>query len=275
MEIPLLKFFVLNDALHSTCDFNLMFAENDVSIYEVVRVEDGIPLFLDAHLRRLYDSARFEGKEIEITTTEIRRRLKILITQNRMVFGNIKFVYRWSASGDRQFYAWASPFFYPGKQQYKEGVHAETLFAERPNPNAKKVLTALRERADSQIEKHRCYEVVYVNSKNEITEGSRSNIFFVQNQHLVTSELSSVLPGVTRAVIIDLAKHHGIPVVEKKIPLSDLGKFSSCFLSGTSPKILPVSRLNAKTFDVNDHRVRFLMDIYDDLCKAEKENFQW
>lgn len=63
--------------------------------------------------------------------------------------------------------------------------------------------------------------------------------------------------------------------VEKKIPLSDLEKYSSCFLSGTSPKILPVSRLNAKTFDVNDHRVRFLMDIYDDLCKAEKENFQW
>lgn len=275
METALLKFFVLDDTLYSTCDFNLMFAENDVSIYEVVRVEDSIPLFLEAHLKRFYDSARLEGKVIEITAAEIRQRLRGLIEENGIVFGNIKFVYRWSASGDQQFYAWAMPFFYPNKQQYKEGVFVETMSAERPNPNAKKVLTLLRDRADEQIEKLRCFEVVYLNIKNEITEGSRSNIFFVHNQQLVTSELSSVLPGVTRAAVIDLANRHGIQVVERKIPLSDLDEFSSCFLSGTSPKILPVSRLSNRSFDVDDQGVRFFMDAYDGLCKKEKENFHW
>ncbi len=275
METALLNYFVLDETLYSTCDFNLMFAESDVSIYEVVRVEDSIPLFLGAHLKRFYDSARLEGKEIEITNAEIRQRLRVLIIENKIVYGNIKFVYRWSASGDKQFYAWAMPFFYPSEEQYEKGVLVETMPAERPNPNAKKVLTALRDLADKQIEMLHCFEVVYLNNKNEITEGSRSNVFFVYNQQLVTSELPSVLPGVTRAAVIQLARQHGIPVMEKRIPLSDLDAFSSCFLSGTSPKILPVNCLHENSFDVNERMVRFFMGAYDGLCKAEKESFQW
>ena len=275
METALLNYFVLDDTLRSTCDFNLIFAESDVSIYEVVRVEDAIPLFLEAHLERFYDSARLEGRQIDVNYSEIRLRIKGLIKENRIVFGNIKFVYRWSASGESQFFAWAMPFFYPNEQQYKNGVCVETISAERPNPNAKKVLTALRDRADEQIKKLKCFEVIYLNSNNEITEGSRSNIFFVQNQQLVTSELPSVLPGVTRAAVIQLAQQNGTPVTEKKISLSDLDEYSSCFLSGTSPKILPVSSLHGQTFDVKSSVVKFFMDAYDGLCKDEKNKFVW
>lgn len=275
METALLNYFVLDDVLHSTCDFNLMFAQNDVSIYEVVRVENGIPLFLDEHLKRFYDSAFLEEKKIDVTPSEIKVRLKGLIDENKLVFGNIKFVYRWSASGDQQFFAWAVPFFYPDKQQYTYGVLVETMFAERPNPNAKKVLTGLREQADEQIKKLRCFEVVYLNNKNEITEGSRSNVFFVKNQKLITPELSSVLPGVTRAAVIRLAQKYGIPLLEKEITLSDLDEFSSCFLSGTSPKILPVARLHNHTFVVENSVVRFLMETYEKLCEDEKETFHW
>lgn len=275
METALLHYFVLDDALYSTNDFNLIFGENEMSIYEIVRVENSIPLFLEAHLRRFYDSARFEGKEIGVTQDEISSRLKGLIKENKLRSGNIRFVYRWSASEDPQFLAWVVPFFYPDKEQYKSGVFVEPMFAERPNPNAKKVLTALRAQADEQIEKLGCFEVIYLNARNEITEGSRSNVFLIQNQQLATPELSGVLPGVTRAVVIKLAQQNRIPVVERKIPLTDLHPFSSCFITGTSPKILPVSRLHEHTFDVENPVMRFFMDAYDELCKSEKENFHW
>lgn len=275
METALLNYFVLEDALKSTCDFNLMFAEDEVSIYEVVRVENGIPLFLGHHLKRFYDSARLEDQEIGIPPEEVRQRLKLLIEENKLLYGNIKFLYRWSASVEEQFLAWAAPFFYPDEEQYKNGVFVETMPAERPNPNSKKVLTTLREQADEQIEKFRCFEVIYLNNKNEITEGSRSNIFFVQNRQLVTPELSSVLPGVTRAAVIQLAKNTGISVEEMKIPLSDLDGFSSCFLSGTSPKILPVALFHGHVFDVENPVMRFFADAYNTLCKDEKDRFRW
>jgi len=275
METALLNYFVLDDALHSTCDFNIMFAENDVSIYEVVRIDSAAPLFLEAHIKRFYESARLEGRVIPVPPELVRQSLKTLIHENMLVFGNIKFLYKWDASGNQHFFVWVMPFFYPNQEQYKNGVFVDVMNAERPNPNSKKVLIRLIEKADAQIAKNKCFEVIYLNGKNEITEGSRSNIFFVQDRKLVTPELSSVLPGVTRAAIIELARQSGITVVEKKIQLTDIGDFSSCFLSGTSPKILPVVKLHDHFFDVGNTVINFLMDAYIKLCNTEKKEFHW
>ncbi len=275
MEIALLNYFVQDDALYSTCDFNQMFAERDVIIYEVVRVENAAPLFLDAHLKRFYESARLEGREIPVPPEVVRQSLKVLIKENMLFFGNIKFLYRWSTAGSQQFLAWVVPFFYPDQEQYKNGVLVDVMKAERPNPNSKKVMIKLIEKADQHIAKNKCFEVVYLNRKNEITEGSRSNIFFVQDKQLVTPELPSVLPGVTRAAIIKLARQSGITVMEKKIHLTDLSDFSSCFLSGTSPKILPVARLYDQIFDMENSVMAFLMDAYNSLCNIEKKEFGW
>lgn len=275
METALLNYFVQDDALHSACDFNMMFAENDVSIYEVVRVENAAPLFLEAHLKRFYESAQLEGRVIPVHPELVRQSLKTLIHENMLIFGNIKFLYKWDASGNQHFFVWVVPFFYPNKEQYKNGVFVDVMKAERPNPNSKRVLIGLIEKADEQIAKNKCFEVIYLNGKNEITEGSRSNIFFIQDRKLVTSELPSVLPGVTRAAIIELAHQSGITVVEKKIQLTDLGDFSSCFLSGTSPKILPVVKLHDHIFDVENSVMNFLMDAYNKLCNIEKKEFHW
>ncbi|MBE0650400.1 MAG: aminotransferase class IV family protein [Bacteroidales bacterium] len=275
METALLNYFVRDDALHSTCDFTLTFSEKEISIYEVVRVESAAPLFLDAHLKRFYDSASLEGKEIDLHPELIKQSLKVLIEQNMLIFGNIKFLYRWGESGDYEFFAWIMPFFYPDPKQYKEGVCAEIMFAERPNPNSKKVMSGLIKRAEAQISQYKCFEVVYVNTKGEITEGSRSNIFFVKDKQLVTPEMPSVLPGVTRAAIIELAHQNGITVTEKKIPLENLNEYSACFLSGTSPKILPVSRFHDRNFDVNNTLMQYFMGEYDKLCKKEKNDFRW
>jgi branched-chain amino acid aminotransferase len=275
METALLNYFVRNDTLQSVCDFNLTFAEKEVCIYEVVRVESAVPLFLNEHLKRFYDSAHLEDKIIDLHPELIRQSLKSLIEQNMLIFGNIKFLYRWKETGEDEFFAWVVPFFYPDAFQYESGVCVAMMSAERPNPNAKKVLSELVAKADAEITKRQCYEVTYVNQAREITEGSRSNLFFVQDKQLVTPELPSVLPGVTRASVIELAHQSGVSVIEKRIPLASLDEYDACFLSGTSPKILPVIQLQDHTFDVRNPLMRFFMEEYNKLCKEEKENFSW
>ncbi len=275
METALLNFFVRDGVLLSTCDFNLTISENEVNIYEVVRVESAIPLFLNAHLKRFYDSAQLEHKVIDLHPELIRQNLKVLLDQNMLIFGNIKFLCRWKASGEQEFLAWVVPFFYPDIEQYKQGVCVETMFGERPNPNAKKVLSSLVARADAVISQNKCSEVVYVNKAGAVTEGSRSNLFFVQGGQLVTPGLSSVLPGVTRAVVMDLARENGISVVERNIPADSLPDYEACFLSGTSPRILPVKRLHDTAFDVKNPLMRFIMEAYDKRCRKEKEYFIW
>ncbi len=275
METALLNYFVRDTRLHSTCDFDGTAFEKGVSIYEVLRVEQGVPLFLQEHILRFFSSARLEHIALDITPSFVRRAVRLLITENRMQLGNIKFLYQRNGRQDRHFVAWVMPFFYPSPQQYREGVKVVSMPGERHNPNAKKALYALREKADRLIREKKAWEAVYVNSRGFVTEGSRSNVFFVRQGMLETPELSLVLPGITRAKVLQLAGEKDIPVSEKQIRLADVPGYDAAFLTGTSPKLLPVSAFDGHRFDVNNRMIRLLMEAYEKRVADEVRRFRW
>ncbi len=275
METALLNYFVFDTQLHSSCDLNPDILGKGAGIYEVLRVEQGTPVFLQEHIDRFFSSAALENIPVDISGKFIRQSVKLLIEQNRMHHGNIKFIYYWNSANDHRFMAWVMPFFYPAATHYNVGVVVGSMQAERQNPNAKKILYSLRKRADALIKKEGFWEVVYVNSRGYLTEGSRSNIFFVLGSHVLTPELSLVLPGITRAKILQLAAEKGIPLEETRIKLSEPEKFDACFLTGTSSKILPVSRLDNKIFDVQNKLMRMLMEDYDELMVEDIRRFSW
>jgi branched-chain amino acid aminotransferase len=275
METALLNYFVLDTNLRSTCDFNPYILETGIGIYEVLRVGQGRPLFLKEHIDRFFSSAALENVTVDVSRKFIRQAVKMLIEQNRMQQGNIKFIFHRSIQGDNRFMAWVMPFFYPSAKHYSEGVVVGSMQAERENPNAKKNIYSLRKQADSIILKGDFREVVYVNARGHITEGSRSNIFFILGNHLFTPKSSTVLPGITRAKVLQLAAEEKMAVTETDIRLSDMEKFDTCFLTGTSPKILPVLRLTTTTFDVLNRYMRLLMEIYDEMMEADIRGFSW
>ena len=99
------------------------------------------------------------------------------------------------------------------------------------------------------------YETVLVNDRKEITEGSRSNIFFIDPMdRVITPPLKDVLPGITRKYVIGICQSEAIEVIERPVVLNELNRFISCFISGTSPKVLPVWQLDSFQFRA-DHRV--------------------
>ncbi len=275
METVLLNYFVLDTQLHSTCDFNPHILENGTGIYEILRIEQGLPVFLQEHIDRFFSSAALENIPVNLSGKFIRQAVKMLIGQNRMKQGNIKFFYHWNGEDDQRFMAWVIPFLYPSIRHYEKGVVVGNMPAERENPNAKKVMRNLRKQTDARIKKEGFWEVVYVNREGFLTEGSRSNIFFVVGSHVLTPELSLVLPGITRAKVLQIAVERGIPLEETMIKLSEPGKFDACFLTGTSPKILPVSQFDDITFDVQNKLMHSLMDRFDEMMAEDIRMFCW
>ncbi|UBM61568.1 aminotransferase class IV [Candidatus Sulfidibacterium hydrothermale] len=275
METALLNYFIVDTQLRSTCDFNPFFLEKGKSIYEVLRVENGIPVFLAEHIDRFFSSAQLEQVNTGLTPDFIRKAIRLLITENRMQTGNIKFLSHQNDAGDNRFMAWVMPFFYPSSAQYREGVTVGTMAGERHNPNAKKALYALRQKADRMIKEKGWYEVVYVNRKKIITEGSRSNIFFIKQNQLVTPELSLVLPGITRSKVIMLARQNNIELDEREIRREETGHFDACFLTGTSPKVLPVRRFDDTAFDVSHPVIQYIMKAYDRCVEEDIRKFRW
>ena len=274
-ETALLSYFVLNDTLHSVCDFNPFLFEKGISIYEVIRVEEGIPLFLQEHMDRFFGSAVLIQKNIRYSGEEIRSRLKTLISENKFVNGNIKFLNHWNEAGQQQFMAWIVPFFYPSAEQYQTGVKVGHMVAERPNPNSKTALYELRKEAAEFVRSQQCFEVAYVSKQGWLTEGSKSNLFFIANDQLYTPETSLVLPGVTRAKLMEIAYEHHVRVLEPKIMLHELDQYEACFLSSTSARVMPVKQMGTVDYDVNHPLLRFLMKAYLDICQENLNNFSW
>ena len=109
------------------------------------------------------------------------------------------------------------------------------------------------------------YEVLLVNRDGIITEGSRSNVFFIKNGEVYTSPTDAVLPGVTRTMIIRILEEAGIPLHYSAVRQDELAGFDAAFISGTSPKVLPVANIGDIAYDVDDPVLRSIMARYDSL----------
>jgi branched-chain amino acid aminotransferase len=122
----------------------------------------------------------------------------------------------------------------------------------RPNPGIKKWDDQFRNAVSGYIIEHKVYEVALKNLQNQITEGSRSNIFFIDGTgRLITPPAGDILKGITRKYVLSIAAEEGLQIVEKSISTEALGSMLSVFICGTSPKVLPVKQIEKFHFDVN------------------------
>jgi len=275
MEPALLNYFVHNNELVSTCDFNTNLSDESTGIYEVLRIKDGKPVFLEEHIRRFFNSAKFEQYSHEISEKQIRNRIRALIETNKAKQGNIRFQLTMHPAEGAVFLAWIIPFYYPPANDIENGVIIKTLRAVRENPQSKRINLPVRQAAEKIIQKEGIAEILMINDKGLVTECSRSNIFFIKNKNLFTPSLSLVLNGITRSMIIRLAKENGVHVHEEDIRFDDAGYFEACFLSSTSKNILPVRQIDKISYSVNNAVTKKLENLYDNLVNDYLDKFDW
>ncbi|MCG6186350.1 aminotransferase class IV [Maribellus maritimus] len=265
--LPLHYFFVFNDSMQPVSSF--VPSENEGGIYEVLRVVDGIPLFLEDHLDRFYASAEIAGKIIRFSEIQIENLLNQLIEYNEVKTGNILI------SCKNNLKAFFIAHNYPTPEMIKNGVSCGILKAERENPNAKVFQTTVRQQANQLIEENGFYEVLLVDGEARITEGSRSNVFFVKDNFLFTPPAGEVLLGITRQKVLDLAIKNDLKYSEEDILLRDISSFDAVFLSGTSPKILPVNKIENFFYNTQNSVVTKLIESYESLIMryiSDKKN---
>ena len=253
--LPIHSVFCLNGAITPCSAF--VESENEGGIYEVLRVEQGVPLFLDEHLTRFYRSAHIARQTIGFQPREISQFIADLIRENKVPRGNILISWK------EKLKAFFIPHSYPDALQYASGVVCGVLHAERDAPNAKVFQTEVRKAANQMIAEQGFFEVVLVDRSGKITEGSRSNLFFVKNKELITPLADKVLLGITRQKTLECAHALHLPVQEQDVALSSLAEFDAAFITGTSPKILPIKQIGEHPFAVDNELLRQLIRQHD------------
>ena len=184
-----------------------------------------------------------------------------VIRLENMTEGNLKYVLHFT-SGKPDEYIFQIPHAYPTSEDYKQGVPTLTYSAMRENPGVKYINTDLRTRTNRLIKQKQVYEVLLVDKEGYITEGSRSNVFFIGDNVIFTAPLEYVLPGTSRKRVFDICHKHRFPIIEKRIPVSELARYDAAFLSGTSPLILPINRIDELRFDPGLPLLQELMKYY-------------
>ena len=228
-------------------------------IYEVLRVIDGKPIFLEEHIRRMENSFKLVGEVFSLKFEEIYAKIDEFIKNEKKNIGNIKLTYGLNSKELKIFFIEHS---YPSDELYEKGVKTILYFGERTNPNAKIVNDNFRSKINEEINKKNAYEAILVDRNGFITEGSKSNIFMVKGNELITSPVKAVLPGVTRGEIINIANKIGITVIEKEYSFKDIDKLDGMFISGTSPKVLPINQVDSIKLDPENNIIKIILDEY-------------
>lgn len=237
----------------------------DNEVYEMLRTQDGKALFLSDHMERFAQSIRKAGKQLPEYFGKVPSLIEWLMICNPQRNCDLKLC----LSPNGLFQGGFVPSAYPTSGMYAEGVQCELLNAERANPNAKIFHADMRSAAAEQQSSKKVFESLLVNASGHITEGSRSNVFFVKDGALFTAPDNAVLIGIMRKKIVEMCPQLGIAVNYADISEKNLPEYDAAFISSTPARILPIRQIGAYTFDVNNHTVRQLMQSMDNEIKKQ------
>jgi branched-chain amino acid aminotransferase len=261
------KKFILNGQVHPSDQFDNSLVYEGNSIYEVIRMVKGNPVFFHDHMERLESSAKIQQKKSLAGLNILRRDIINLIKTEKRKDINLKIVFNYNQESTNYLVYFIEPI-YPTEEQYKKGVKGILFYAERKNPESKVINHKLRSSIYYKLILEGGYEALLVNEDNLITEGSRSNIFFLKGNTLTTAPDETVLNGITRKYILESCRVNKIKVNFMCVPADSLQDYDAVFMTGTSPMVLQFYCINDIYFNIRIPLIETLRKLY--IQKAEE-----
>jgi branched-chain amino acid aminotransferase len=275
------QFHDKENAKISVYDHGLLYGDG---VFEGIRVYRGNVFEFDAHIRRLFDSARAIRLTPPLSPEQFKAAVQETILINKFSDCYIRLVITRGPG-----YLGLNPSrcpkpsvfiiadtieLYP-PELYEKGMSIITSTVVRTHPNSLspriKSLNYLNnilakvEAADAGVP-----EAVLLNQEGNVAECTGDNIFIVRSGEVQTPTTSDgILEGITRHAIIDLCRSLAIPCKEKTLQRHDLYIADECFLTGTAAEVVPVTKIDQRTIGSGNHGpvTKRLMDAFHKLVR--------
>lgn len=267
------KKFILNGELETADLFDITLVYEGDSVYEVIRMIRGVPVFFNDHMERLETSLRLQKRDPIVSAGKIKKDIISLAKSEKKRDINLKIVFNYN-NGKSNYLVYFIEPIYPAEEQYFNGVKGILFYAERKDPESKVIDHKLRSSIYHKLILEGAYEALLVNEKGEITEGSRSNIFFLKNGTLYTAPEDFILSGITRKHVLDICRENNIMVRFKAVRADKLSEYEAVFMTGTSPMVLPFNFVDDKRFKVRIQLVESLRRKYLERAEASIAEFR-
>ena len=244
------------DRLLSPLDQGFLFG---ASVYETVRTYGGRTFLLERHLGRLRESAKALDIALDVTDDELAVRIEETLVAAGNAESSIRIVvsagvgsidYRAGSASRPTVVVIVRPLPEYPDSLYREGARAVVVPMMRatrggldPRIKSSNLLTNLS--ALREAHRQKAYEAIMLNSEGEVAEGSMSNVFLVARGVVRTPPISAgILEGITRELVIEVARENGYPVEEKGFKPDQLLKADEVFITASARQIVPIVQLN-------------------------------
>jgi branched-chain amino acid aminotransferase len=244
------------DRLLSPLDQGFLFG---ASVYETVRTYGGRVFLLERHLGRLRESARALDIALDVTDEELAARVEETLVAAGNAESSIRIVvsagvgsidYRAGSAARPTVVVIVRPLPEYPDSLYREGTRAVVVPMMRatrggldPRIKSSNLLTNLS--ALREAHRQKAYEAIMLNPDGDVAEGSMSNVFLVAKGVVRTPPISAgILEGITRELVIEVARERGYPVEERGFKPDELLRADEVFITASARQIVPIIQVD-------------------------------
>src|SRR5256885_7045415 len=279
------KYLSQRDAKISVFDHGLLYGDG---IFEGIRAYNGRVFKLREHIDRLFCSGKAILLNIPMAPEEIRRAVIETCRRNNIRDGYIRLVVTRGVGTlglnpnrckDPSVIIIADTIQLYSPELYENGMEIVTVATTRNlhgalNPAIKSLNYLNNILAKIEANNAGCEEAIMLNAQGFVAECTGDNIFIVKAGQILTPPLSAgALYGITRGVVIEIAREERLGVSEPNLTRYDLFNAEECFLTGTGAELIPVVKIDGRV--IGNGRpgpvTRRLVDKYRALTKVSGE----
>ncbi|MBL9168558.1 MAG: branched-chain-amino-acid transaminase [Verrucomicrobiales bacterium] len=252
------KFYDEKNAKISVFDHGLLYGDG---IFEGIRAYNGRVFKLKEHIDRLFCSAKAILLEIPMSHQAMMKAVVDTCRRNKLREGYIRLVVTRGVGTlglNPNRCERPSVIVIAGKiklypqEMYDDGMAIVTVATTRNlhnavNPAIKSLNYLNNILAKIEANNAGVEEAIMLNSEGYVAECTGDNIFIIKGRQLLTPPLSAgALYGITRNVVMDLARQSGLEVGEPNLTRYDVYNADECFLTGTAAEVIPVVKVDGR-----------------------------
>src|SRR5881628_2650676 len=253
------RFVPNEEAVVSVFDHGFLYGDG---VFETLRAYRGRIFQLTEHLARMERSASAVGMALPVTRERLADLVRESLTRNKLTDAYLRITVSRGLGEigldpalckNPTLVVIAKPFEPYPESFYTDGVSVAVVQTRRNLPEALpphvKSLNYLNNiLAKMEATALGAYDAVLLNHQGEVTEGTTSNVFVALGGRLLTPASDcGILAGITRNVVLRLARELEIPTEETRLTAADLPIADECFLTNTTVEVLPVTQVDGQS----------------------------
>jgi branched-chain amino acid aminotransferase len=246
---------------------------------------------LREHIDRFFDSAHIGALKMPYSKKEIVEACKETLRVNGLKAGYIRPL-AFIGEGVMGVYPGDNPIqvaiitwswgAYLGEEALEKGIRAKVSSYTRHHVNVMMTKAKISGNyvnsvlAKREVMKLGYEEALMLDTEGYISEGSGENIFIVKNGVMKTTPLTSILSGITRNSVIQIAKSRKIPIVEEKFTRDELYTAHEAFFTGTAAEITPIREVDDRQIGEGKPGpvTKELQAVFFDIVKGKNPEFR-